>query len=47
VAKPWGVKKIVGEVSKDNTRMLATFRNRGFQLNDEQEDVVLVSKAVE
>jgi hypothetical protein len=27
--------------------MLATFRNRGFELNDEQEqDVVLVSKAV-
>lgn len=48
IAKPWGVKKIVAEVSKDNTRMLATFRNRGFQLNEEQEqDVVLVSKLVE
>ena len=48
VAKTWGVKKVVAEVSKENTRMLATFRNRGFQLNDEQEqDVVLVSKAVE
>ncbi len=47
VAKTWGVHKIVAEVSKDNSRMLATFRNRGFQLNDEQEqDVVLVSKAV-
>jgi hypothetical protein len=38
----------VAEVSKENTRMLATFRNRGFQLNDEQEqDVVLVSKPVQ
>jgi acetyltransferase len=48
VAKRWGVKKVVAETSKDNARMLATFRNRGFVLNDEQEqDVVLVSKGVE
>jgi acetyltransferase len=48
VAKHWGVEKIVAEVSKENSRMLATFRNRGFQLNDEQEqDVVVVSKPVE
>ena len=48
VAKHWGVKRVVAEVSKDNSRMLATFRNRGFQLNDEQEqDVVLVSKTVQ
>ena len=48
VAKQWGVKKVVAKVSKENSRMLATFRNRGFQLNDEQEqDVVLVSKPVE
>lgn len=48
IAKPWGVKKVVAEVSKDNARMLATFRNRGFLLNEEQEqDVVLVSKPVE
>ncbi|MEN6451639.1 MAG: bifunctional acetate--CoA ligase family protein/GNAT family N-acetyltransferase [Thermoguttaceae bacterium] len=48
VAKTWGVKKIVAEVSKENSRMLATFRDRGFQLNEEQEqDVVLVSKPVE
>jgi len=48
VAKRWGVKKVVAETSKDNARMLATFRNRGFTLNDEQEqDVVLVSKGVE
>ena len=48
VAKIWGVKKVVAEVSKENTRMLATFRDRGFQLDDEQEqDVVLVSKSLE
>ena len=46
VADHWGVEKIVAEVSKDNNRMLATFRNRGFDLNEEEQDVVLVSKAV-
>lgn len=47
LAKNWGVKKIVAEVSKENTRMLATFRDRGFELDSEQEeDVVLVSKPV-
>ncbi len=47
VAKKWGVKKIVAETSKDNARMIATFRNRGFELNDDQEeDVVIVSKEV-
>ena len=47
VAKKWGVKRVVAETSKDNTRMIATFRNRGFEINDKQEeDVVLVSKSV-
>jgi len=47
VAKRWGVKRVVAETSKDNARMLATFRNRGFELNDEaEEDVVLVNKSV-
>jgi len=47
VAKKWGVKRIVAETSKDNTRMIATFRNRGFEINDKQEeDVVIVSKTV-
>ncbi len=45
VAKKWGVKRVVAETSKENARMLATFRNRGFSLNHEQEeDVVLVNK---
>ncbi|MGA7702781.1 MAG: bifunctional acetate--CoA ligase family protein/GNAT family N-acetyltransferase [Thermoguttaceae bacterium] len=47
VAKQWGVKKVVAEVSKDNNRMLATFRNRGFALNEDEQDVVLVSKPIE
>ena len=48
VAKKWGVKKIVAEVSKENLRTLATFRNRGFQPNDEQDDdVVLMSKPLQ
>ncbi|MBN2476875.1 MAG: bifunctional acetate--CoA ligase family protein/GNAT family N-acetyltransferase [Pirellulales bacterium] len=47
VAKRWGVKHVVGETSKDNNRMLATFRNRGFELDeDSEEDVVLVTKDV-
>ncbi len=47
IAQRWGVKKVVAETSKENARMLATFRNRGFVFNDEQEqDVVLVSKIV-
>ncbi len=47
VARRWGVKHVVAETSKDNARMLATFRNRGFEMNEEsEEDVVLVSKQV-
>ena len=45
VAKRWNVRRVVAETSKDNARMLATFRNRGFSMNDEQEeDVVLASR---
>jgi acetyltransferase len=47
VAKRWGVRQVVAEVSTENSRMLATFRNRGFDCNDQEQDVVLVSKSVE
>jgi hypothetical protein len=48
VARRWGVKQVVAETAKDNLRALATFRNRGFQMNDQQEqDVVLVSKVLD
>ncbi len=47
IAKKWGVKRVVAETSKDNSKMITTFRNRGFELDDEhEEDVVLVSKAL-
>ena len=32
LAKKWGVKQVVAEIAKDNSRMLATFRNRGFEI---------------
>lgn len=45
VARRWGIKKVVAETSKDNARMLATFRNRGFEFNEKaDQDVVLVSR---
>jgi acetyltransferase len=48
VAKRWGVKRVVGETSKDNSRMLTTFRNRGFEMDaTREEDVVLVTKDVQ
>ena len=48
VAKTWSVKRLVAETTMDNTRALATFRNRGFEIDAQQEeDVVLVRKEVE
>lgn len=45
VAKRWGIKKVVAETSKDNARMLATFRNRGFEFNEKaDQEVVLASR---
>jgi len=45
VARRWGVKRIVAETSKDNSRMLATFRKRGFEVQPGQErDLVVVAK---
>ena len=45
VARRWGVKRVVAEASKENSRMLATFRSHGFEINEQQEpDVVLVWK---
>ena len=48
VAKRWGVRNVVAETSKDNVRMLATFRNRGFKMDeDRDQEVVMVSRRVE
>ena len=43
LAKKWGVKQVVAEISKDNARMLATFRNRGFQINSRMEQDVAIA----
>ena len=31
IAKDWGIRRVVGELSPDNLRMLAVFRSRGFE----------------
>ena len=47
VAQRWGVRRLVAETTKYNTRALATFRSRGFEMDDtKEEDVVLVTKEV-
>jgi acetyltransferase len=46
VAKQWGVNRVVAETSKNNTNMLAIFRNRGFEMNSRTDNVMLVSKAI-
>jgi acetyltransferase len=48
LARKWGVKQVVAEVAKDNSRMLATFRSRGFTMRrplDNNAQVVLCSLA--
>jgi len=47
VAKRWGVKRVVAQTSRQNSRMLATFRSFDFQIEDREEDVVFVHKDVE
>jgi len=48
VARTWGVQRIVAEVSKDNARMLAAFRDRGFTLrHDEEEDVIMATRSLQ
>jgi len=37
LAQKWGVKQVVAEIAKDNARMLATFRNRGFEISSRME----------
>ena len=44
VAAHWGVKSIVAETSRDNSRMLATFRNRGFELDHRKEEEVVLAR---
>ena len=45
LAKSWGVQKVVAEMSKDNRRMIATFRSRGFEIHAGPElDVAMATK---
>ena len=45
IAKRWGVQSVVAEMAKDNARMIATFRSRGFEIDLEREpDVVMAHK---
>jgi acetyltransferase len=47
LAKQWGVRQVVAEVAKDNSRMLATFRNRGFEIASPLEQgVAIATKAL-
>ncbi len=47
VAKRWGIRQVVAETTKNNARALALFRNRGFAMDDQKEEgVVLVYKDV-
>lgn len=48
LAKRWGVKQVVAEIAKDNGRMLATFRNRGFEIRSPlEQDVAMATKKLE
>ena len=44
IARAWGVRKIVAETTTDNARMLAVFRNRGFDIRTDEAGVVEISK---
>ncbi len=47
LAKKWGVKQVVAEIAKDNSRMLATFRNRGFEITSPmKQDVAMATKTL-
>lgn len=44
VATRWGVKRLVAETAKNNSRAIKTFKNRGFKLDRREEGVVLAWK---
>jgi acetyltransferase len=47
LAKNWGVTRVVAEMAKDNRRMIATFRNRGFEIDANVEmDVAMATKTL-
>jgi len=45
IAKKWGLRKIVAQTTKDNPRMIAVFKRRGFEVEyDDDSEMVEVSK---
>ncbi|MEO0514301.1 MAG: bifunctional acetate--CoA ligase family protein/GNAT family N-acetyltransferase [Planctomycetota bacterium] len=43
VARGWGVKRLFGTTSADNKRMIATFKEHGFAITPDPEDLSLVN----
>ena len=47
LAKTWGVEQVVAEIAKDNSRMLAIFRNRGFEVRSPlEQDVAMATRVL-
>jgi acetyltransferase len=47
LAKKWGMQEVVAEIAKDNSRMLATFRSRGFEIHAPLgQDVAMATKSL-
>lgn len=48
IARKWEIKQVTAETTPDNIRMIAIFRDRGFELENKfEEGVVLAKKAME
>jgi acetyltransferase len=41
IAKRWGLKRVVAETASENSRMLALFKNRGFEMEHDSEGTVV------
>jgi acetyltransferase len=46
IAREWQLRRVTAETSPDNTRMLAIFRDRGFDLNYNVSGVVTAQKSI-
>jgi acetyltransferase len=44
IAAGWGVKRMVAQTTSDNVRMLALFRERGFEVMPGEEGLVMVAR---
>jgi len=43
-ARSWGIRRVVAETTSDNVRMIALFRERGFEVTPEEQGLVTVAK---